>query len=260
MLKKYRPKGEIEFRSVYFNSRTKTMINHKFSLENAFEEILYRIDNWINKESGWIVKLIESQYIDIPTYRLLSGSSYVKLPAELRRSNKGIISIKNNDQKCFLWCHININEFCYENKLIFPIYISNQKFENLMDLLLIINVDKSHFVYIKDFDRFMFQKIKTKNCKKCLQCFSSKNVLTKHKEVCLSINGAQSVRLEKGTIEFKNYFKQIPVPFKIYADFECNLKTVESYEGSYSKKKIKITFFVVLLTNLFVFVINLPSQ
>ena len=52
----------------------------------------------------------------------------------------------------------------------------------------------------------------------------------------MSINGAQSVRLEKGTIEFKNYFKQIPVPFKIYADFECNLKTVESYEGSYSKK------------------------
>ena len=52
----------------------------------------------------------------------------------------------------------------------------------------------------------------------------------------MSINGAQSVRLEKGTIEFKNYLKQIPVPFKIYADFACNLKSVESYEGSYSKK------------------------
>ena len=61
-------------------------------------------------------------------------------------------------------------------------------------------------------------------------------MLTKHKEACLSINGAQTVRLEKGTIEFKNYFKQIPVPFKIYADFECNLKSVENYEGSYSKK------------------------
>ena len=58
---------------------------------------------------------------------------------------------------------------------------------------------------------------------------------TKHEEVCLSFNGVQSVRLEKGINEFKNYFKQIPVPFKIYADFECNLKTVESYDGSYSK-------------------------
>ena len=52
----------------------------------------------------------------------------------------------------------------------------------------------------------------------------------------MSINGAQPVRLEKGTIEFKNYFKQIPVPFKIYADFESNLEGVEIYEGFYSKK------------------------
>ena len=84
-------------------------------------------------------------------------------------------------------------------------------------------------------------------------------MLTKHKEACLSINGAQSVRLEKGTIEFKNYFKQIPVPFKIYADFECNLKSVESYEGFYSKN-IKFIFLVVLLINLFVFMMNLQSQ
>ena len=85
---------------------------------------------------------------------------------------------------------------------------------------------------------FTKQRIKTKNyfCTSCLQRFSSKNVSTKHKEVCLSINGAQSVRLEKGTIEFKNHFKQIPVPFETYADLEYNLKSVESYEGSYSKK------------------------
>ena len=109
-----------------------------------------------------------------------------------------------------------------------------------MDLLLVTDGDKSHYVYINDFNRFMFHKTKNKNkkcfCKSCLQCFSSNNALTEHKKVCLSINGAQSVRLEKGTIEFKNYFKQIPVPFKIYADFECNLRGVESYEGSYTKK------------------------
>ena len=86
----------------------------------------------------------------------------------------------------------------------------------------------------------MFHKTKNKNkkyfCKSCLQCFSNKNVLTKLKKDCLSINGAKSVRLEKGTVEFKNYFRQIPVPFKIYADFESNLEAVEIYEGSYSKK------------------------
>ena len=61
-------------------------------------------------------------------------------------------------------------------------------------------------------------------------------MLIKHKEDCLSINGKQSVKLGEGIIEFENYSKQIPVPFKIDADFECNLKGVESYEGSYTKK------------------------
>ena len=59
----------------------------------------------------------------------------------------------------------------------------------------------------------MFHKTKNKNknwfCKSCLQCFSSENVLAKHKEDCLKINGKQSVKLEKGTIDFENYFKQI---------------------------------------------------
>ena len=59
--------------------------------------------------------------------------------------------------------------------------------------------------------------------------------MAEHKEDCLIIHGKQSLKLEKGTIEFENYFKQIPVPFKMYADFECNLG-VKSYEGSYTKK------------------------
>ena len=80
---------EIEFTTVYVNSTTKTVINHKFSLENTFQEILYSIGNWINKGPGWIVQLIEFEYISISIYRPLSGSSHVKLPAELRSSKKG---------------------------------------------------------------------------------------------------------------------------------------------------------------------------
>ena len=53
-------------------------------------------------------------------------------------------------------------------------------------------------------------------------------MLTKYEEVCLSINGSQAVKLEKRTIEFKNYFKQLSVPFKNYTDFEINLKSIES--------------------------------
>ena len=106
LLKKYKLNGEIEFAPVYFNSVTKTVIRHKLSLENVFQEILYMIDAWINEVPGWIIELIESQYINISTYRPLSGSSSISLPAELRNPKKGLINVKNKDQKCFLWCHV----------------------------------------------------------------------------------------------------------------------------------------------------------
>ena len=91
-----------------------------------------------------------------------------------------------------------------------------------------------------------------------MQCFSKENVLIRHKKDCLSINGTQSVKVEEGIIKFKNYFRQLSIPFKIYADFECNLKNVEIYEG-HIRKNIKITFLVVLLIKLFVLIINLVS-
>ena len=163
--------------------------------------------------------------------------------------------------------------FCYENEMIFPIYVSDEKFEDSVDLLLLIDDNESHYVYIKClyFNTFMFRKTKNKNkkwfCRSCLQCFSSENVLLNHQKIgrlgdledCLSINGKQSVNLEKGIIEFENYFKQLPVPFEIYIDFECNLRDVEIYEGSYTKNIINM-FLVVMLVRLFVLMIDLVSQ
>ena len=63
------------------------------------------------------------------------------------------IEMKNN---------ICINVFDYENNLVFPIYVSDKKFEDSVDLLFLIDDNKSHYAYIKDFDRFMFHKTKYK--------------------------------------------------------------------------------------------------
>ena len=131
------------------------------------------------------------------------------MPTELRCPRKRLINIKNNDQKCFLWCHVRhinplkehperikkidkeiacnlnydgiefpvkekdfkkievqnnicINVFGYENELVYPIFISKQKFEDSMDLLLLYEDDKSRYVYIKDFNTFIFHKTKNK--------------------------------------------------------------------------------------------------
>ena len=89
----------------------------------------------------------------------------------------------------------------------------------------------------------MFSRTKKKKkkhfCKYCFLCFSSKNILNKHKEVCLKINDKQTVKLKDDFMEFKNYCRQIPVPFKIHADFDWILEGVKSSKktsDSYTEK------------------------
>ena len=73
--------------------------------------------------------------------------------------------------------NICINVYCYENKRTFQIYISDEKCENSIDLLLVTDENKSHYLYIKDFDRFMFHKTKNKNKKYfCKQRIRIKNI------------------------------------------------------------------------------------
>ena len=105
----------MEFAPVYFNSWTKTVINNRFKVEDFFEEILNIVHHCINEGSSCIVESIESQYINISTYRPLSGSFYIDMPIELKYPRKGLINIKNKDQKCFLWCHVRHNNSSKEH-------------------------------------------------------------------------------------------------------------------------------------------------
>ena len=72
-----------------------------------------------------------------------------------------------------------------------------------------------------------------------LQCFSIEKILIENRKICLKINGKQNVKLKSGSIEFKIHFKQLAVPFKIYADFKSLLKGVQSSDktnASYTEK------------------------
>ena len=69
----------------------------------------------------------------------------------------------------------------------------------------------------------------------CLQNFTTEGILNKHKEQCLLINENQTVKYEIGTIKYKIFDKQIPIPFKIYADTECLLKRIDIKQGKYTK-------------------------
>ena len=106
LLRKHKKNGDTEFAPVFFNSTAKTIISSKDMLNRSFEEILYRIDNWINKGSGWVIESIDAEYVNISICSPLSASSYIKLPNKLKNSMKNLINTKSNDNKCFIWCHI----------------------------------------------------------------------------------------------------------------------------------------------------------
>ena len=70
----------------------------------------------------------------------------------------------------------------------------------------------------------------------CLQYFNKEEILDQYKKQCLLINGCQAVNYKSGIIKFKNYEKQVPIIFKIYADLECFLEKTNSYEVEHTTK------------------------
>ena len=69
----------------------------------------------------------------------------------------------------------------------------------------------------------------------CLQNFTTKEILNNHRAKCLLINDTQAVKYETGIIKFRNFDKQIPIPFKTYADTECFKERVNINKGGYTK-------------------------
>ena len=139
--------------------------------------------------------------------------------------------------------NINVNILAYdnENKKIYPLYISEKFIKQLLNALLITDEDKSHYVFIKDIEKLLSLQLPTKNvhkkhiCLHCLQNFTSEDVLNKHKELCIKINGTQAAIYDEGIINFSKYEKLLPVPFRIYADTECSLRKID-YQLSHHTK------------------------
>ena len=69
---------------------------------------MYRIDNWINQGSGWIVESIEGFYLNVSSYSPLIGKKYIELPDELKNSRKRLINIQNDNDKCFCGVTLDI--------------------------------------------------------------------------------------------------------------------------------------------------------
>ena len=210
----------------------KGLINMKNNDNECFRWCHIRYLNPQEKDPQRIKK-IDKEYINQLDY------SGIEFPVTVKQYNK----IEKQNE-------ININVFGYENKQPYPIYISKEKYEKHLELLLITEDDNKHYVLIKDFNRFMFNQTKHEHrkhfCMYCLQCFSSEEVLKNHKDNCIQLNGEQAIKMpdkSNNTLKFNNFHKQQPVPFVIYADFEaitekisgCRPNNNKSFTEAYQK-------------------------
>ena len=179
------------------------------------------------------IKKTDKQYVDKLDY------SNIDFPVSVKHYNK--IEKQNS---------INISVFGYENKEPYPIYVSKEKYEDHMELLLVTKNENKHYVLIKDFNKFMYNQTKHEHrkhfCMHCLQCFSSDRVLNNHKDNCIQVNGTQAIKMpdkDNNILKFNNFHKQQPVPFVIYADFEaitekihgCQQDGNKSYTEAYQR-------------------------
>ena len=277
----------IENSKAYFSSETLENLRSDEAMklvEDSFKSIEDKIQTYAQDGSEWQFKEVEQLEIHTTEYNPNKGSSYIDLPKWIK-DKKAIITIKNKDDKCFLWCILRylhpkerdaewIGDLKkYEHSLntkgiTFPIGEDDiNKFENLnpdlpginvfyldekdsithtreilkkdykntIDLFLIQKDGKSHYTLIKNFNRLIrSQRTRSHNgklfiCKRCFCHFSKEELLDKHIEYC-SNNKTAVVKMPKPNtfLNFKNYYKQLPVPFVVYADFECFTKPMNS--------------------------------
>ena len=137
-----------------------------------------------------------------------------------------------------------------DNKKFYPLKMAEKDCQNTIDLFFYEQDGVSHYSLIKSFTRLVKSQItSSKNglfyiCKKCFTHFTKYELLQKHILYC-STNETVSVRMPaKNTMLcFKNYHKQLPIPFVVYADFECFTKPIntcspnpeKSYNYNYQK-------------------------
>lgn len=107
-----------------------------------------------------------------------------------------------------------------------------------INLLLVEKGGKSHYTWIKNLNRLLYDQSKHRErkhfCERCLHGYTREDLLEAHKPECRGI-GRTAVRVEmpeegENKLAFQNHHKQLPAPYIIYADFEALTVKIEGPE------------------------------
>ena len=144
-----------EVHTLKFPDKLRILKNGLINMKNNDNRCFF----WCDVRHSNLLKINPERIIKKKTDRkIINDLDYKDIKFPVSRKDLSRIEKKNN---------LCINEFYNKN---YPVYVSDQKFEDFTDLLLITDENKSHYVYIKDFSRFMCNKTKNKNKKNFCRC------------------------------------------------------------------------------------------
>ena len=113
-------------------------------------------------------------------------------------------------------CCINVIELT--GNVLTPIHINTNDDKPQIDLLLYQN----HYCLITKLHCLINKDSHMKHvCRRCLTAFSSQPVLIDHIDRCQKQQPTKITFSWKDHLKFEDYYMKVPVPIRVYADFEC---------------------------------------
>ena len=265
------PEGEEQYTDTVFHSETyRGFQGHDINndIADAFKHLYTQAEEFVASGSGWSVDIIEKIEINAVRHNPLQVGTYIPTPNGL----KGVVNVKNNDNKCIIWSilanfypakqnserlnkytareldlnvtgvrfptpiadikkieeqnNMSIHVFLYD-KEVTPFRISKQEKDRHVNLLILNDADRFHYVLIRSFRLLLKEKsTNVKFCFNCLQRFSHQKYLDNHKPYCIKTQKTVFPE-ENEYIHFKSHQRQLRAPFVIYADFECFTKKTD---------------------------------
>ena len=98
--------------------------------------------------------------------------------------------------------------------------------------------DNMHYSWVRRLTALLYDQNRHNEskhfCKRCLQGYSRKDLLERHKPQCKGLlkspTRTEMLKEGKNKMLFTNLHKQMKVPYVVYADFECVLEKIDGYE------------------------------
>ena len=135
-----------------------------------------------------------------------------------------------------------INVFELTGNVLTPIHVNKNYLQPQIELLLYQNhyclITKLHCLINKDSHMRWV-------CRRCLTAFSSQPILIDHMERCINQQPTKITFSWKDQLKFEDYHMKVPVPIRVYADFECINQPQKTPNVLFKQIPIAVGYYVI---------------